>query len=56
MAKWKELNNVTDMVNSPPHYGTGVIECIDYIEDFLTKEEYIGYLRIVTGKHICYVI
>ena len=52
MAKWKELNNVTDMVNSPPHYGTGVIECIDYIEDFLTKEEFIGYLRGNIAKYL----
>ena len=26
-----------DNVNSPAHYGKGKIECIDYIEDFLTK-------------------
>jgi len=52
MAKWKETSNVTDMVNSPPHYGTGVIECIDYIEDFLTKEEYIGYLRGNIAKYL----
>ncbi len=51
MAKWKELSNVTDMVNSPPHYG-GAIECIDYIEDFLSKEEYIGYLRGNIAKYL----
>ena len=32
-----------DNVNNPAHYGKGSIECIDYIEDFLTTEEYIGY-------------
>lgn len=37
--------NVTDMVNSPPHYTAGSIECIDYIEDVLTPEEFRGYLR-----------
>ena len=44
MAKWKELVSEfdSDMVNHPPHYGTGEIECIDYIEDFLTEEEWIG--------------
>jgi hypothetical protein len=61
MAKWKELDYgdsvasmicEEDMVNSPPHYGTGVIECIDYIEDFLTKEEYIGYLRGNIAKYL----
>ena len=50
MAKWKEVD--TDMVNSPPHYGTGSIECIEYIEDFLTDEEYIGYLRGNIAKYL----
>ena len=53
MAKWdtdgiqQALKNIAnrDQVNSPPHYGQGQIECIEYIEDFLTKEEYIGYLK-----------
>lgn len=36
---------MTDNVNNPIHYGQGKIECIDYIEDFLDEEEYIGYLR-----------
>ena len=56
MAKWKEtvapFNPRDDMVNHPPHYGTGNIECIDYIEDFLTKEEYIGYLRGNIAKYL----
>lgn len=34
-----------DFVNSPPHYTNGSIECIDYIKDALTEEEYRGYLR-----------
>lgn len=36
---------VHDAVNRPNHYTFGSIECIDYIKDVLTKEEYIGYLR-----------
>lgn len=40
-----------DMVNSPSHYGSGSIECIEYIEDFLTTEEYIGYLRGNIAKY-----
>jgi hypothetical protein len=40
-----------DNVNSPSHYGQGVIECIDYIEDFLTREEFIGYLRGNIAKY-----
>ena len=42
----------SDMVNNPIHYGTGDIECIDYIQDFLTEEEYIGYLRGNIAKYL----
>lgn len=42
-----------DVVNRPLHYNTGgTIECIDYIEDFLTYEEYRGYLRGNIGKYL----
>ena len=41
-----------DNVNNPVHYGKGNIECIDYIEDFLTQEEYIGYLRGNIAKYL----
>ena len=34
-----------DMVDNPPHYNNGSIECIEAIEAMLNKEEYIGYLR-----------
>jgi hypothetical protein len=44
--------HTSDNVNNPPHYGKGKIECIDYIEDFLTKEEYIGYLRGNIAKYL----
>ena len=36
---------MTDMVNSPPHYKTGGIEAIDYIEAKLSPEEFAGYCR-----------
>ena len=36
---------MTDLVNNPPHYNKGEIECIDAIEAMLTHEEYVGYLR-----------
>lgn len=39
----KELEK--DMVNHPPHYNKGGIECIDAIEAMLTHEEFVGYLR-----------
>jgi len=41
-----------DKVNNPSHYGQGSIECIDYIKDFLTQEEYIGYLRGNIAKYL----
>lgn len=41
-----------DRVNNPSHYGQGSIECIEYIEDFLTKEEFIGYLRGNIAKYL----
>jgi hypothetical protein len=44
--------HTADNVNSPAHYGKGSIECIDYIEDFLTTEEYIGYLRGNIAKYL----
>jgi hypothetical protein len=43
---------MTDNVNNPPHYGQGKIEAIDYIEDSLTKEEFIGYLRGNIAKYM----
>ena len=48
--KLKELNEriieiKEDLVNNPPHYNKGDIECIDAIEAMLTFEEYVGYLR-----------
>ena len=53
MAKWDlEKSKNFDMVSNPIHYGTGSIECIDYIEDFLTEEEYIGYLRGNIAKYL----
>jgi hypothetical protein len=36
---------MTDMVNHPPHYTTGGIETIDFIEAKLSAEEFTGYCR-----------
>lgn len=45
-VEWdEELDNVTDMVNSPPHYNKSGIECIDAIEAALTTEEFKGYCK-----------
>ena len=34
-----------DAVNSPSHYNTGNIECIEAIEESMTPEAYRGYLK-----------
>lgn len=56
MAKWHfqtvEEEAQTDNVNHPKHYGQGDIECIEYIADFLTYDEYIGYLRGNVAKYL----
>jgi hypothetical protein len=41
-----------DIVNYPKHYGQGDIECIDYIADFLSYDEYVGYLRGNIAKYL----
>lgn len=34
-----------DMVNHPPHYTQGGIECIDAIEASMSPEEFAGFLK-----------
>ena len=41
-----------DLVNRPPHYTNGEIECIEAIEAALTPEEFRGYCK---GNAIKYV-
>ena len=41
-----------DLVNHPPHYADGGIECIEAIEAQLTAEEYRGYLRGNCTKYL----
>jgi hypothetical protein len=33
------------MVNKPPHYNQGGIECIDAIEESMEKEAFAGYCK-----------
>ena len=46
----KELEN--DMVNSPSHYTKGQYEVIDVIKDWLTPEEFRGYIKGNTIKYV----
>ena len=38
-------NLINTMVDHPPHYNNGHVECIEAIEAMLTPDEFIGYLR-----------
>lgn len=40
-----EAAEAPDLVNSPPHYKQGDIECIDAIKAALTEEEFRGYCK-----------
>ena len=41
-----------DAVNHPKHYTQGKIECIDFIKDMLTPEEYRGFIKGLIIKYI----
>ena len=41
-----------DVVNHPPHYTQGDVECIDAIESALTSEEFCGYCKGNALKYI----
>lgn len=45
-------NTTPDLVNHPPHYTAGAVECIDAIKSALTTEEFRGYCK---GNIIKYV-
>lgn len=54
-AKREAFNKETvkqDMVNHPPHYKQGGVECIEAIKSALTPEEFRGYCK---GNVIKYV-
>ena len=38
-------DTAVDMVNQPPHYNNGKVECIKAIEASMSDEEFIGYLK-----------
>jgi len=49
---WVPLPGNLDMVNEPPHYTQGGIECIDAIRAALTPEEFRGFCK---GNALKYV-
>ena len=47
-----QLLPATDLVNSPAHYASGGIECIDAIQASMTPEEFQGYLKGNCQKYL----
>jgi len=48
----KPLEDFVDTVNSPTHYNSGGIECIEAIKASMSTEEFKGYLK---GNCIKYI-
>jgi hypothetical protein len=46
------VTNKPDLVNAPPHYRQGGIECIDAIRAALTDEEFRGYVKGNSMKYL----
>lgn len=46
------LEGTNIVVDKPPHYNTGNIECIDYLKDNMTTEAFRGYLEGNTKKYM----
>ena len=42
----------TDLVNHPPHYTVGNIECIDYHKDSMNGVAFIGFLEGNAKKYL----
>ena len=45
-----ELDN--DPVNSPSHYASGAVECIDAIQASMTTEQFVGYCKGNAMKYL----
>ena len=48
----KKTGEFFNPVSNPSHYKNGSIESIKYIQDFLSKEEYEGFLRGNISKYL----
>lgn len=47
-----EVTDSLDMVNNPPHYNKGDIECIDAMKAQTTDEEFRGHCKMCAVKYI----
>ena len=41
-----------DVIDSPKHYASGRIECIEYLEDNLSQEAFKGYIEGNVKKYL----
>jgi len=48
----KEQASPVDMVNSPPHYNQGKVECIEAIRAALTADEFRGFCKGNAMKYV----
>ena len=46
------MGNDIDMVNHPPHYTDGSVECIDAIQASMSDEAFEGFLKGQVMKYI----
>ena len=46
------MGNDIDMVNHPPHYTDGRVECIDAIQASMSDEAFEGFLKGQVMKYI----
>ena len=46
------LPDVVDLVEAPPHYNTGNIECIDAIQESMSHDAFKGYCKGNALKYI----
>lgn len=46
------LPDVLDLVDAPPHYNTGNIECIDAIQESMSPDAFKGYCKGNALKYI----
>ena len=52
MQHWGDVEAAHDAVNSPSHYASGEIECIDAIKASMTPEAFTGYLKGNVQKYM----
>lgn len=52
MVREALIESECDMVNHPPHYTKGGVECIDAIQSALSAEEFKGYCKAAAIKYL----